>query len=213
MVNIFYLEIGIVGGEGGTREIFSPSLYPSLLLFILVQWFGHRFDFGWVLVYGPAKFSRADPQLGEIDRVGYHQGRKEDDMATRPKTEKIVKKRPSKKVVRKTASRKAAKAPLARRKPKLGATVVRADEHAQNAKDSLASAALMVRRAKDTITTDCPKAMEMLAQALFHQGAAAAHIEQAVSAGAELDRASQIVKSEIKATLDAVKLRCAIPAR
>ena len=125
-------------------------------------------------------------------------------MATRTKTEKTLKKRPSK---------KAAKAPLARRKKNLGATVVRSDEHAQNAKDSLASAALMVRRAKDTITTDCPKAMEMLAQALFHQGAAAAHIEQATSAGAELDRASQIVKSEIKATLDAVKLRCSIPAR
>ena len=122
-------------------------------------------------------------------------------------------KAPAKKAARKSTPKKAAKASLARRKPKLGATVVRSDEHAQNAKDSLASAALMVRRAKDTITTDCPRAMEMLAQALFHQGAAAAHIEQATSAGAELDRASQIVKSEIKATLDAVKLRCAIPAR
>jgi hypothetical protein len=113
----------------------------------------------------------------------------------------------------KKAPKTAAKAARKRRVTVLGATPVRIDEHAQYAKDSLASAALMVRQAKATIQTDCPRAMEMLAQALFHQGAAAAHIEHAQSAAVELDVVSQKVRSEIKATLDAVKIRCAVPAR
>lgn len=145
--------------------------------------------------------------------------RKEATVATTKKTNS--KKLTTKKAVTKArkaplskkAPKKAAKAPRKRRVTVLGATPVRVDEHAQYAKDSLASAALMVRQAKATIQTDCPRAMEMLAQALFHQGAAAAHIEHAQSAAVELDVVSQKVRSEIKATLDAVKIRCAVPAR
>ena len=49
MVHIFYLEIGIVGGEGGTREIFSPTYIPLEFYIFLFSGLGVDLTFvrGW----------------------------------------------------------------------------------------------------------------------------------------------------------------------